>query len=91
MITTTPKSHRNLVEGYLNDIEAGDAVAAIWTTYDILSMAKKMNVSLTHVEARDVLSNILTHYNATLGVNWDVIQTHIDMYDLNRIDQKERN
>jgi hypothetical protein len=54
-------------------------------------MAKKMNVSLTHVEARDVLSNILTHYNATLGVNWDVIQTHIDMYDLNRIDQKERN
>ena len=51
-----------------------------WSTEDVLMQADNMNIDLTEEQADDILDNILHHHDACVGINWDVIEFHIDNY-----------
>lgn len=51
-----------------------------WSTEDVLMQADNMNIELTEEQADDILDNIEHHHDACVGINWDVIEFHIDNY-----------
>jgi hypothetical protein len=51
-----------------------------WSTEDVLMQADNMNIELTEEQADDILDNILHHHDACVGINWEVIEFHIDNY-----------
>ena len=51
-----------------------------WSTEDVLMQADNMNIELTEEQADDILDNMLHHHDACVGINWEVIEFHIDNY-----------
>ena len=49
-----------------------------WCKEDILHMAKDMPVSITEVEAEEILGSIEHNFDASLGVSWDTIEWAIE-------------
>ena len=45
-----------------------------WLTEDVSSLDE----SLTEAECVEVLKRVAHHHDAHIGINWDVIQYHID-------------
>lgn len=56
-----------------------DQISITWCVDDVLSQAELMEVELTVEEARDILANVKLQHDCGIGINWDVIQTHIEM------------
>jgi len=56
-------------------------VAVSWDLQDIKDRAKEMGVKLKHVEAADILFRLLHKHDASVGINWDVIEEYIRMRD----------
>ena len=46
----------------------------VWNKHDVLSLDE----SLTHEECINVLERVARAHDAAIGINWDVIQFHID-------------
>jgi hypothetical protein len=55
-------------------------IKIIWSTEDVLMQADLMNIELTEEQADDILSNVERYHDANVGINWDVIDFHIDNY-----------
>ena len=53
-----------------------DEINIVWSIEDI----KGIDSSLSDEQARQILQLILTKHDATIGVNWDVIQHWIDYF-----------
>ena len=51
-----------------------------WSTEDVLMHADLMNVELTEEQADVILDNVLHYHDANVGINWDVLDFHIDNY-----------
>jgi hypothetical protein len=51
-----------------------------WSTEDVLMQADNMNIELTEEQADVILDNIEHHHDACVGINWEVIEFHIDNY-----------
>lgn len=51
-----------------------------WSTDDVLHQAKEDSVELTEEQAIEILEILDRKHDATIGINWDVISSHIDMY-----------
>ena len=45
-----------------------------WTIEDV----KTLNPDLTDQQAEAVLKRTLRHHDAAVGINWDILQVHID-------------
>jgi hypothetical protein len=56
------------------------SIQILWCTEDIIWQADMMGIKLTEEQADAILDNVEHYHDATIGVNWDVIATHIDMY-----------
>lgn len=80
---------------FLNDIKAAiklaskenkDVISSSWCVDDVLQQAKEDEVKLSRKQAKDILSRIEQHHDASIGINWTVISNHISMYieDLDR-------
>ncbi len=57
-----------------------DVITVSWHIDDILGRAVECETPLTNEQARDILANIERYHDASIGINWCVIDTHIDMY-----------
>ena len=61
-----------------------DKIAVVWCVHDVKSMAttdEAMDTAdswMTDEEARDILHNMRRKHDAEIGINWTVIQTHVD-------------
>lgn len=55
-------------------------IEIIWSTDDVMMQAEIMNIELTEEQADVILDNIERHHDASVGINWDVIEFHIDDY-----------
>ena len=53
---------------------------SIWDVADVQSL----DDSLTYDQCIDVLESVARHHDATIGVNWEVLQIHIDELKLRR-------
>jgi hypothetical protein len=51
-----------------------------WSTEDVLAMAESMDVELTETQADIILDNLLKYHDANVGINWDVINFHIENF-----------
>ena len=58
-------------------IEKGDAIAVYWHIDDV----KSLKNDLTDEQARQILATLKHRHDASIGVNWDVIATTIQMYE----------
>lgn len=53
-------------------------IAVSWFASDVVDRALEIyDVVLTDDEAQAILDNVLQQHDASIGVNWDVIDTHI--------------
>lgn len=50
-------------------------IASYWTVDDVKCIAE----SVTGEEAREVLANAKKYHDASIGINWDVLKTRLDM------------
>lgn len=55
-------------------------ISIIWSVVDVIELAKKMNVVITMYEAEKILYNVERHHDANIGINWLVIESHIDEF-----------
>ena len=51
-----------------------------WSTEDVLFKAEEMGIELTEDQADAILDNIEHYHDASVGINWDVIEFHIEDY-----------
>lgn len=53
---------------------------AIWSPEDIMHQAELDDIPITSKEAEKICKQIDEYHDATVGINWDVISTHIWMW-----------
>ena len=56
------------------------SIQIFWCTEDIIWQADMMGIKLTEDQADAILDNVDHYHDASIGINWDVIGVHIDMY-----------
>jgi hypothetical protein len=61
-------------------------IDSTWSVQDVLEQCKNDVVIVTPAEAREILDWIDKKHDATIGINWDVISTYIEMY----LDERRR-
>lgn len=55
-----------------------DVIAcAIWTEDDVIDKATQMNLVLTQYAVEEVLDRVDNEHDASVGINWDVLETTI--------------
>lgn len=52
----------------------------IWNVEDVLFKAEDLDITLTEDQAIEILRNIEDDIDCSVGVNWDVIEYHINWY-----------
>jgi hypothetical protein len=62
-----------------------DKIADSWAIDDVLDLAKEHGHTLTDDEARQVLQITQSRKDASIGINWDVILTHLEGFVADRI------
>jgi hypothetical protein len=55
-------------------------IEIIWSTDDVMMQADIMNIDLTEEQADAILENVLHYHDASVGINWDVLDFHIENY-----------
>ncbi len=70
--------------GYIDDLINGDMIASYWTIDDVKSLQGDEDdfteeERITDEEARQVLKAADHYHDATIGINWEVLQAHLDM------------
>lgn len=61
-------------------MSALDSISITWHVDDIVSRAEDQFQQLTRAQAQRVLVNIGRDHDANIGINWEVIDTHIELY-----------
>lgn len=51
-----------------------------WSTVDVKERAKELRKRISQKDAETILDNIERKHDASIGVNWDVIDAHIDLF-----------
>lgn len=51
-----------------------------WSTEDVLFKAEEMGIELTEKQADTILDNVEHYHDASVGINWDVIEFQIENY-----------
>jgi len=71
-------STRKHTEDYLDQIGKGNVIASIWMIDDVRCQAEDRDIEITDDQCRDVLSCLDGNHDASIGINWDVIDYWID-------------
>ena len=77
------------IESYKQAIIDGRVIADIWGTNDVLAEYERSSPreQLNEDDAKQILKNIQRYRNSDYGINWGVIDAHIDMY----LDKRKEN
>jgi hypothetical protein len=62
----------------LDDYAGRMALAIRWTSEDVADRARERGTDLTEEEAQEVLATAIGRHDASVGINWDVLDAHID-------------
>lgn len=60
-----------------------------WSTYDILVKANDLEIEITEKQADKILDDIERQHDASIGINWDVIASHL--YDFQQDEKEKKN
>lgn len=74
------KAIENLIKDIhnLNEDPKSHYVAVIWHVSDVRSKADEMEVAISFEEAMEILHRLKQHHDCNIGINWEVIQGHIE-------------
>jgi len=50
----------------------------IWCVEDVLDRAKERGIRISKREAEEIIDDIHKNTDATIGINWDVIDAYLD-------------
>jgi len=71
---------KSIIETLQKHYSDTDEIAvAIWTIDDVLDRAEEMGNKITRDQAEKVVYALQSQHDANIGINWDVIDTHISM------------
>lgn len=68
-----------------------DWVCIPWHVDDIFTEAREHGHSLTHVQAREILYDVIGSHDCSIGINWDTIASVIDNYIDSEVDNNDEN
>jgi len=54
-----------------------DRIFDVWAVEDVVSQAKSEGKRISKSKARDILSTIEDRFDASIGINWDVISASL--------------
>jgi hypothetical protein len=69
---------RKLSKELIDQIESGDAIALIWQIEDVINEGKEIGITVTPEQAREVLEEVESNHDCTMGVSWESIRTAMD-------------
>ena len=55
-----------------------DIVAPLWVADDVLCIANEREITLTEEQVEYIMDEMERHHDASIGINWDVIDGTID-------------
>lgn len=55
-------------------------ISITWSSDDVIYRADERGIHLTYDQANDILDILEKDHDATIGINWDVIDTVTDNY-----------
>jgi len=55
-----------------------DVITVSWSTEDVISRAEERDIKLSQKTARKILAEVDRRHDASIGINWDVIDTFTD-------------
>lgn len=55
-----------------------DKIAIVWTVEDIIEYAEDKDIKISEEEAKNILQEILSNQDSEIGVNWSVIDYHVN-------------
>ena len=58
----------------------GDTISVTWHIDDVKSVAYDKGIEIDDDDARYILSMVKHYHDASIGINWDVIEATIDNY-----------
>lgn len=61
---------------------------SLWSTADILCVAEDRGMRLTQEQANEVIDSIHRCHDASIGINWDVINAHLDFLESDLLKEK---
>lgn len=61
-------------------LKAADFIESFWHMDDIIGRAKENKKRITKKQAREIAAIMSRRHDANIGINWEVIDCHIDMY-----------
>jgi hypothetical protein len=64
----------------IQDFDDDTTVGIFWAIEDIIYTAEEMGYTLNEKQAKEVLEEAKHRHDASIGINWDVLQVHIDFY-----------
>lgn len=62
------------------DEEDTDTISIKWGIDDVIGRARENDIDITENEAREILATMDRRHDASIGINWDVIDCHVDMF-----------
>lgn len=61
-----------------DELERRGFIRVFWNKEDVMLMADHMDVKLTEEQVDEIIQNIANDFDGNIGVNWNVIQYHIE-------------
>jgi len=65
-----------MIESKQNDTQ----ITITWTIEDIKDRGEYQDIFINDSMAKEILVNIKHQHDASIGINWDVIDSHINKY-----------
>jgi hypothetical protein len=51
---------------------------AVWSVDDVLVRARERDIKISRAQAEKIIERIHTGHDASIGINWDVIDAYLD-------------
>ena len=62
------------------DDNDGKTIVDVWSVEDVMERARLKHINLSDQQCVEILHRIKHYRDAEIGINWDVIDSRIDMY-----------
>jgi hypothetical protein len=76
---TTPERRREVIKSALAEYWK-ERIALVWNVHDIMDAAKEINKAITREEGVQILQRVIRKQDCTIGVSFDTIKMHIEMF-----------
>ena len=72
------KEDAEYIVGRINRYNHERQIISIWSVDDVQARAKERHFNIINQQALEILHSIEKNHDASIGINWDVIDCHLD-------------